>query len=63
MLQTSPFILFDGNCKEAMSFYQEWGYSPYNCFGPNVEFEPGKFRIQHLDDKIPMLYALTARKK
>lgn len=23
MLQTSPFILFDGNCKEAMSFYQE----------------------------------------
>lgn len=23
MLQTTPFILFDGNCKEAMSFYQE----------------------------------------
>ncbi|RNI35704.1 hypothetical protein EFY79_12135 [Hanamia caeni] len=23
MLQTTPFILFDGNCKEAMTFYQE----------------------------------------
>jgi PhnB protein len=23
MLQTTPFILFDGNCAEAMTFYQE----------------------------------------
>jgi PhnB protein len=23
MLQTAPFILFDGNCKEAMTFYKE----------------------------------------
>lgn len=23
MLQTAPFILFDGNCAEAMTFYQE----------------------------------------
>lgn len=23
MLQTTPFILFDGNCKEAMTFYNE----------------------------------------
>ena len=23
MLQTTPFILFDGNCKEAMTFYKE----------------------------------------
>jgi PhnB protein len=23
MLQTSPFILFDGNCREAMTFYQD----------------------------------------
>lgn len=46
-----------------LSSFEERDYSPYNCFGPTVEFEPGKFRIQHLDDKIPMLYALTARKK
>lgn len=26
MLKTTPFILFDGNCMEAMTFYQE-------CFG------------------------------
>ena len=23
MLQTTPFLLFDGNCRQAMSFYQE----------------------------------------
>lgn len=29
MLQTTPFILFDGNCAEAMTFYQ-------NCLGGNL---------------------------
>lgn len=29
MLQTSPFILFDGNCAEAMTFYKD-------CLGGNL---------------------------
>lgn len=41
----------------------EFDYSPYNCFNKTVEFEPGKHRIEHLDDKIPMVYSITAKRK
>lgn len=41
----------------------EFDYSPYNCFNHTVEFEPQKFRISHLDNKIPMVYSLSAVKK
>jgi SAM-dependent methyltransferase len=41
----------------------EFDYSPYNCFNETMEFEPGKFRIKHFDNKIPMVYAITATKK
>ncbi|TDO03702.1 class I SAM-dependent methyltransferase [Sunxiuqinia elliptica] len=38
----------------------EFDYSPYNCFNNTTEAEPGKFRIAHLDQKLPMVYALKA---
>ncbi|HKK39613.1 MAG TPA: hypothetical protein VJ949_09365, partial [Cryomorphaceae bacterium] len=38
----------------------EFDYSPYNCFNGTVEFEPGKFRIEKLGDKIPMVYSVVA---
>lgn len=41
----------------------EYDYSPYNCFNHTVEFEPHKYRIAHLDNKIPMVYAIVATKK
>ncbi len=41
----------------------EFDYSPYNCFKNTIESEPGKFRINHLGNKIPMLYTLVAEKK
>ena len=41
----------------------EYDYSPYNCFNKTIEFEPRKFRIEHLDDKIPMVYSIKALKK
>lgn len=41
---------------------EEYDYSPYNCFNKTVEFEPRKFRIAHLDNKIPMVYSITAVK-
>lgn len=40
----------------------EYDYSPYNCFRHTVEYEPGKFRIQHLGNNIPMVYAIEAVK-
>ena len=43
--------------------FDEYDYSPYNCFNKTVEYEPNKYRIAHLGDKIPMVYALTADKK
>ncbi|MFK7048999.1 bifunctional 3-demethylubiquinone-9 3-methyltransferase/ 2-octaprenyl-6-hydroxy phenol methylase [Flavobacterium columnare] len=42
--------------------FDEYDYSPYNCFNQTEEFEKGKFRIRHLENKIPMLFSLTATK-
>ena len=41
---------------------EEYDYSPYNCFKHTVEFEPKKFRIKHLDNKIPMVFSIQATK-
>lgn len=46
-----------------ISELQEYDYSPYNCFRHTLEYEPGKFRIKHLNDRIPMVYAIVAGKK
>ncbi|MCT3897513.1 class I SAM-dependent methyltransferase [Elizabethkingia anophelis] len=50
------------NGLEIISF-EEFDYSPYNNFKNMVEAAPRKFRIAHLDNKIPLIYALTAVKK
>lgn len=42
---------------------REFDYSPYNCFNETVEFEPKKYRIKHLENKIPMVYSIVAKKK
>ncbi len=41
----------------------EYDYSPYNCFRGTEEFAPGKFRIAHFKNNIPMVYAIKATKK
>lgn len=46
-----------------LSTMEEYDYSPYPCFKHTVEFEPGKYRIKHLENKIPMIYAVEAFKK
>ncbi|OYU97307.1 MAG: SAM-dependent methyltransferase [Bacteroidetes bacterium B1(2017)] len=46
----------------ALKEFQEFNYSPYNCFAGTVELEPKRYRIQHLEDKIPMVYGLVAEK-
>lgn len=43
--------------------FDEFNYSPYNCFNKTIEFEPKKYRIEHLDNKIPMVYSIVATKK
>lgn len=43
--------------------FNEFDYSPYNCFNETVESEPGKFRIKAFGKKIPMVYSILAKKK
>jgi 2-polyprenyl-3-methyl-5-hydroxy-6-metoxy-1,4-benzoquinol methylase len=43
--------------------FREFDYSPYNCFKNTIEFEPKKYRIEHLNNKMPMIYAIEATKK
>jgi SAM-dependent methyltransferase len=46
-----------------IEYFEEFDYSNYNCFNETIEFEPNKFRIKHLENKIPMMYSLIAIKK
>ncbi len=43
--------------------FNELDYSPYNCFNNTIEFEPKKYRIANLENKIPMVYSIVAEKK
>jgi 2-polyprenyl-3-methyl-5-hydroxy-6-metoxy-1,4-benzoquinol methylase len=43
--------------------FEEFDYSPYKCLRHMTEVAPKRFRIQHLGDKIPMVYALVCEKK
>ena len=42
--------------------FNEYDYSPYNCFQNLEEFEKGKYRFKHHGDKLPMVYSLVAIK-
>ncbi len=46
-----------------INLLDEYDYSPYNCFKETIEFEPKKYRIKHLENKIPMVYGVLATKK
>ena len=46
-----------------ITLFEEYNYSPYDCFKNTQEEELGRFRIKHLKHKIPMVYALKAKKK
>ena len=43
--------------------FNEFDYSPYDCFNDTIEIEPGKFRIKHLENNIPMVYSVTATRR
>lgn len=57
--------VFAGLLKNALEIesFNEYDYSPYNCFSHTIEYEPKKFRIKHLGNKIPMVYSIVATKK
>lgn len=41
---------------------KEYNYSPYNCFHKAVQMEPKKFGIENMEGKLPMVYAVVAKK-
>jgi len=46
-----------------ITHFQEYDYSPYNCLSHMERIGACKYRIKHLENKIPMVYSLTARKR
>ncbi|WP_375436496.1 class I SAM-dependent methyltransferase [uncultured Hymenobacter sp.] len=46
-----------------ISHFDEYDYSPYNCFAQLEQIAERRYRLRHLPDKLPMLYSVVARKK
>ncbi|MDD3558356.1 MAG: class I SAM-dependent methyltransferase [Melioribacteraceae bacterium] len=42
--------------------FDEYDYSPYNCFENTVKIDDRKYRIKNLGEKIPMVFSLSAQK-
>lgn len=40
--------------------FNEYDYSPYDCFENTIEIKPKQFQIKGLENKIPMVYSLVA---
>jgi SAM-dependent methyltransferase len=45
-----------------LEFFNEYPYSPYDCFANTVRGEDGFFRIKNLENKLPMVYSLKMSK-
>lgn len=43
--------------------FMEYDYSPYNCFNDMVETVPGRYQIEGLGNKIPLVYSIKGSKK
>ena len=42
--------------------FEEFDYSPYDCFKHTIRIEKDKYRIRHLGNKFPMVYAVEGIK-
>lgn len=45
-----------------LEFFNEYPYSPFNCFDKTVRGDDGNYRIQGLENILPMVYSLKAVK-
>ncbi len=72
---TQQYVMWNHGLSEVMNrliqngleinSFEEFDYSPYNCFNHEETVEVGfkKYRIKKFDNKIPMVYAISATKK
>jgi SAM-dependent methyltransferase len=42
--------------------FQEYDYSPYNCFNKTIQIAEKKFQLEPFGNKIPLVYSLLATK-
>lgn len=42
--------------------FQEFSFSPYNCFNNTIKGADNMYRIQGLENKLPMIYTIKAKK-
>lgn len=42
--------------------FEEYDYSPYDCFPGMNEFSPGKYNFAHQEVSLPLLYGILAKK-
>lgn len=45
-----------------LEFFNEYPYSPYDCFAKTVKGEDGFYRIKGLENILPMVYSLRMRR-
>lgn len=43
--------------------FEEYNYSPHNCFDPTVQKGHRRFMIKGLEEKLPMVYSIIAENK
>jgi 2-polyprenyl-3-methyl-5-hydroxy-6-metoxy-1,4-benzoquinol methylase len=43
--------------------FNEFSYSPYNCFNNLEQADDGMWRIKGMNEKMPVMYSIKARKK
>lgn len=50
------------NAGLSIDSFQEFDYSPYDCFENMTEKQPGRFYLEHKNHHVPMIYTLLASK-
>ena len=46
-----------------LSEFKEFDYSPFDCFKQSIKIAKDKYRIKHLEQKLPMVYGMVFQKK
>ncbi len=50
------------NAGLSIELFKEFDYSPYNIFANAVESKPGEFMVRDAEGKLPLVYAVRAKK-
>lgn len=70
---TQSFVTWNHDLSEVMNsllhqnleivHFKEYNYSPYNIFEDSIEIETKKFQVKNLENRLPLVYSIIAKKK